>query len=364
MSKKTTAYLGLGSNLGDKAANIQSALEMLKKNVRISLERTSRTVKTMPLGGKNQNDYLNAVAKIKTDLIPHVLLETTKQIERSIGRQPATEKWDNREIDIDILFFGDEIINTESLTVPHPQLHLRSFVLDGLCELEPGLMHPILKDTVSVLAERLGGGDFFFDPEKPQLICIAGVIGAGKTTLSQAIAERLKCETIKEEYSVNPFLADVYAGNNALALDSQLFFLISRVEQLNPANLGAGRVVVSDYIIDKEKIYASAWLNNDQLKLYNKINAQMCKSVAVPAVVVYLKLDPAKCLERIHSRNRLYEQQIGLEFLETLHAGYENIFSNWTASPLLRVDASAHDFSQTDQADEFVKKIKAYIFGA
>ncbi|MCD4830252.1 MAG: 2-amino-4-hydroxy-6-hydroxymethyldihydropteridine diphosphokinase [Anaerohalosphaeraceae bacterium] len=361
MSKQTTVYIGLGSNMGAPAANFRDALRLLGENEHITVCKVSREITTKPLTGKKQGDYLNAVAELRTDLNGQQLLDCLKQIESSLGRVATSEQWLSRPIDLDILFFGDRIIDTDSLTIPHRQLHLRSFVLDGLCELAPNFVHPILKESVSVLADRLNDGDFYFDSKKPQLISIAGVIGAGKTTLADALAERFNCEILKEAYSENPFMPQVYAGDKTLALDSQLFFLRSRVAQLSSENLQPGRIVISDYVIDKEKIYASAWLDSEQLKRYNEINIQLCESVVTPAVVIYLRLEPRLCLERIHSRNRPYEQDIDLDFLQSLDAEYERLFSDWTKSPLFRIDSAECDFRRTDCVESLAEKIEAYI---
>jgi len=364
MPQTTVAYIGLGSNLGQPKANIKKALGLIASVENITFAKSSSAIMTKPLAGKAQNDYANCVAQIETGLSCQSLLEILKAIEVDMGRAVSDEKWAKRIIDLDILLFGSEIIDSDSLTVPHRQMHLRTFVLAGVVELAPQTIHPILKETVSVLAKRLGGGDFFLSENSPQLISIAGVIGAGKTTLAEALRDEFNCELLKEAYDTNPFLPEVYAGNKSLALDSQLFFLVSRTDQLCRDNLPCGEPIVSDYIIDKERIYASAWLDSQQLKLYNKINTHLCKTTAAPVVVIYLSLEPEKCLQRIHSRNRPYEQGIDLDFLGTLNAQYEKLFSSWNRCPLFRIDSSKYDFRNSDQAKSFAEKIKHYIVGA
>ena len=99
-----------------------------------------------------------------------------------------------------MLLFGSDIIKTARLTVPHKQMHLRSFVLGGICEIDANLIHPVLNETMATLAERIGAGNYALDPKAVQLICVAGVIGAGKTTLAIALAEELDCDILKEAY--------------------------------------------------------------------------------------------------------------------------------------------------------------------
>lgn len=360
MSNSKTAYIGLGSNLGDKSANIKNALKMLAQADCLRLLNSSDIICSKPLTGSGQSDYLNCVAQIETGISSRSLLKKLKDIEKSLGRKETVQKWSSREIDLDILIFGEEIINTPTLTLPHPQLHLRSFALAGLCQLDAQIVHPVIGDTVSVLAERLGGGSFFIEPRKPKLISIAGVIGAGKTTLAGALIEQFDCRLIKEAYETNPFMKQVYAGARELALDSQLYFLLSRTEQLSAESIGRSSVSVSDYIIDKEMIYAAAWLEGEQLSLYKKINSRIRESVVAPAVVIYLRLAPEICLERIHSRNRPYEQKIDLDFLKKLDIGYEQLFKNWNRCPLFRIDGAEFDFRRKSHAQTLTAKLRHY----
>ena len=187
MTEQTTAYIGLGSNLGDRKGHIDKALKILAGDEGIELAGASDIIETAPLGGGGNREYLNAVAEVTTTLSAEGLHKVMADIETSLGRT-RPEKFSPRTIDLDLLLFGDEIINSPDLTVPHSQMHLRSFVLKGLCQLSPELLHPVLGETVTELAHRLGGADFMLDPEAPQLISITGVIGVGKTTLAKNLS--------------------------------------------------------------------------------------------------------------------------------------------------------------------------------
>lgn len=264
MSGETAAYIGLGSNLGNREKNINKALDAIAADKHIKLFRTSSIIETKPLmdsassprAGNKQRDYLNSVAEIKTNLKAVSLLKILKKIETKLGRKLTNEKWSSRTIDLDILLFGNKNIHKKNLVIPHRQMHLRSFVLKSLCELDLQTVHPVLKESVSVLYSRLNGRDFYFDENRPQLISIAGVIGAGKTTLAEGLRDLFGFRLIKEAYDANPFLSKVYAGQKSLALDSQMFFLLSQCDQLKPDSFTGRDVAVSDYIMDKEMIYA------------------------------------------------------------------------------------------------------------
>ncbi len=359
MSPPVTAYIGLGTNLGNRQENIRHARERLNRLPHTKLTAVSTVTQTEPLGQSDQPKFLNAVVEIETDLNPHDLLAELLEIEAALGRR-QTEKWGPRIIDLDLLLYGSEIINSEDLTVPHSQMHLRSFVLKGLCELNPSPAHPVLNVSVSELAARLNGCDFVLNPQLPQLVSIAGLIGVGKTTLATKLSRRLNAELLLEPYDTNPFLSRVYAGRQDLALHSQLYFLLNRVEQLNPANFLLAQMLFTDYVFEKDLIYARQLLDADQLCVYEKLYPLCPENVTKPVLVVYLRDNAEDCLDRIHQRNRPYEQKIDTYFLSQLDAAYEQLFAQWTACPIIRISKSEFDCTRPDDVDYLITQINAY----
>jgi len=356
MAEKT-AYIGLGSNLGDRKSYIDEALKMLAETEKIEVARVSDIIETAPLASNDQPRYLNAVAELKTTLSATDLRKKLSETETSLGRE-RRGKWWSRTIDLDILLFGSEIIESPDLTVPHRQMHLRSFVLKGLCQLNGDLLHPTMKVSVNELATRLHGLDFALNPDLPQLVSIAGIIGVGKTTLTKKLASRLGCKNLLEPYDTNPFLPDVYAGKKELALDSQLYFLTKRAEQLDPDLLAQGKTFISDYVFDKELIYARRLLDTKQFALYEEIYPAFAAKVTTPVLIIYMHDSAENCLERIHSRNRPYEQRIELQFLEALSSDYERLFADWKICPVIRISTS----EDTD-VDRIAEQIKYYTAG-
>jgi deoxyadenosine/deoxycytidine kinase len=152
----------------------------------------------------------------------------------------------------------------------------------------------------------------------------------------------------------------VYAGKKELALDSQLYFLDGRIKQLDKSALAPGRIVVSDYVFDKELIYAHRLLNTEQLALYKDIHASMAGKAARPVLVIYLRDTVGTCLERIHRRNRPYEQRIENAFLEALNEDYERLFANWTTCPVIRLNSSELDYSQTSTVETLANQVRYY----
>lgn len=143
-------YLGLGTNLGDKEANLNDAIAEIEDLVG-EVTALSSFYESEPWGYNSSNTYLNAAAEVETDLSPLELLRTTQQIERSMGRQEKSEDsvYEDRIIDIDILFYEHQIIHTQHLQVPHPLIAEREFVLTPLREIAPDFWHPVLKKKIS-----------------------------------------------------------------------------------------------------------------------------------------------------------------------------------------------------------------------
>lgn len=152
----TRAFIGLGSNLGERESHILRAVEELGKLPRTSLTRVSSVYDTEPVGDVEQPRFLNAVACVATELTAGELLWNLLLVEQRLGRVRAkAKKWGPRTIDLDLLFFGDQVIEEPGLQVPHPEAHLRAFVLTPLAELEPDFVHPTLGETIETIRLRL-----------------------------------------------------------------------------------------------------------------------------------------------------------------------------------------------------------------
>ena len=150
-----TAYLGLGSNIGDRRANLEKALDYLSQRMRLTGK--SSIYDTEPVGNREQPRFLNMVCRVETMLKAPDLLVLAKAIERKQGRMPGRPN-SPRPIDIDILCYGEETIRTPELTIPHPRLTQRAFVLVPLAEIAPALIHPVEKKTVSELLKEVKQG--------------------------------------------------------------------------------------------------------------------------------------------------------------------------------------------------------------
>ncbi|MFH2144936.1 MAG: 2-amino-4-hydroxy-6-hydroxymethyldihydropteridine diphosphokinase [Candidatus Omnitrophota bacterium] len=149
------AYIGIGSNLGRRKLNIQNALSLLTRKNTVKLLKISSFYETKPVGGPKQPEFLNAAAVVRTELLPKQLLSLLKDIEKRLGRNFNSVRWGPRLIDLDILFYDKRVMRTKDLTVPHPQVTERLFVLRPLAQIAPRYKHPNFKKTVKKLLDEL-----------------------------------------------------------------------------------------------------------------------------------------------------------------------------------------------------------------
>ena len=154
---RVKAYIAMGSNVGKKAQTLRKALDMMRQSGVITLRRVSTFIESKPVGGPEyQEDYLNAVVETETTLSPEDLLASLHAIETTLGRDRTNQqRWGPRTCDLDILLYGDEIINTHNLTIPHPRMCERMFVLQPLAEIAPSIQHPESFKTASEMLIEL-----------------------------------------------------------------------------------------------------------------------------------------------------------------------------------------------------------------
>ena len=151
----TIAYIALGSNIGDRAANLRSATTRLSQILGIAITKQATPIETPAVGGPADSPpYLNSVVGVETTLQPRDVLNALLQIESDLGRVRRI-RWEPRVIDLDLILYGNEIINDPGLTVPHPRLHERRFVLHPLAEIAPNIFHPTLNKTMRALLMAL-----------------------------------------------------------------------------------------------------------------------------------------------------------------------------------------------------------------
>ena len=191
-------------------------------------------------------------------------------------------------------------------------------------------------------------------------IAIEGVIGAGKTTLAQMLGETLGARVVLEQFEENPFLKDFYRDPERYAFQTQIFFLLTRYKQQR--NLFQGdlfqQMLVSDYIFEKDKIFAYLNLQDEELKLYETLIASIEHNIAAPDLVVYLQSSVPRLMQNIRQRGRAIEHHMSEAYIKDLNEAYNYFFFRYKATPLLIVKATDIDFvNNTDDFEDLLEQI-------
>ena len=191
-------------------------------------------------------------------------------------------------------------------------------------------------------------------------IAIEGVIGAGKTTLSTKLGETLGANVVLEKFEENPFLKDFYRDPERFGFQTQIFFLLTRYKQqkeLFQADL-FHRFLVTDYIFEKDKIFAYLNLEDEELKLYETLVTSIEHNIPTPDLVVYLQSSVPRLMQNIRHRGRTYEENMSEIYIKELNEAYNYFFFRYKATPLLIVNAAELDFvNNKDHYDELVREI-------
>ena len=186
--------------------------------------------------------------------------------------------------------------------------------------------------------------------DKFRHIAVEGPIGAGKTSLARRLADRLGAELLLEEPGENPFLARFYQDMARFALPTQLFFLFQRARQLGALAQPDmfGRPTVTDFLLDKDPLFARITLSGDEMALYQKIYDAIRPQAPAPDLVVYLQAQPATLHERVRRRAAEYERGLGEDYLALLAEGYARFFYNYSSAPVLIVNSENLNFVARD----------------
>ena len=186
----------------------------------------------------------------------------------------------------------------------------------------------------------------------PKFIAVEGPIGAGKTTLTRLLANSFSYDTFLEQPSENPFLPDFYVNPSQAALGTQLFFLFQRVKQIQELKQDDifSSNKVSDFLLDKDKLFAKATLSAEELKLYEQIYDYLSIDLPTPDLVIYLQAETKTLYERVMHRGIEMEKTISFDYLELLNETYKEFFFDYNRSPVLIVNSDYLDF-QTHEND-------------
>ncbi len=339
-------YIGLGSNLDEPVEQVRSAARELGRLPQVRLIASSGLYRSPPMGGLDQPDYVNAVVRVETDLKPEQLFREMREIERRHGKERGAERWAARALDLDLLLWGRERLDSETLTLPHPGLHERAFVLAPLREIDADLDVPgrgavsdLLHECKYPHVDRIGPCQSL--PDSAHLIAVEGPIGVGKTTLCNRLAADFDGRLMLENYQENPFLPDFFKDPEKSALAAQLHFLTSRVCQLrrrNQADLFQPRVF-TDYVFEKSDWFSRLSLRGDEYDLWLSLYTHMSAGLPRPDLVIYLQAPVPILMQRIAMRGRPFERAVRPDFLEALSELMAEHFRGYSGT-VLTVDTS------------------------
>jgi deoxyguanosine kinase len=201
--------------------------------------------------------------------------------------------------------------------------------------------------------------------ELPRYIAIEGPIRVGKSTLTEVLAERLHAQRISEPED-NPFLRAFYDGERGAAFQAQMAFLVRRFEQLKALDVGpkSRRVVVADYIFEKDKLFACLNLTDPELEIYNRFYSEFRAQVPTPDLVIYLQATPEVLKKRLRKKGAAAESAISDDYLEEVARAYEHFFFHYTGSDLLIVNTSDIDFvDRNEDLQELLRKVSEPVRG-
>ena len=374
MKIQRLTYLSIGSNQGEKLKNLQKAIYEIAETVG-AIQKISSIYKTSSWGYKGE-DFYNISISVSTYLQPESLLEKLLTIESNLGRERNNlHEYTDRKIDIDILLFEDEIIFSKKITIPHPRMLERKFVLVPLVEIAKNSLHPIEKKQLYVCLNNCSDASSIEKissklirpiplTEKYNYIAIEGNIGAGKTSLASLMSDEFNARVVLERFADNPFLPKFYEDKERFAFPLEMSFLADRYQQLSDDlaqfNLFKN-LIVSDYYIFKSLIFAQITLQKEEYALYRKMFDIMYKEISKPDLYIYLYQNTDRLLENIKKRGRDYEQNIEADYLQKIHDGYHNFIKTEQHLNTLIIDVSELDFVN-DHKDykQVLKKISLH----
>ncbi|NNK10667.1 MAG: 2-amino-4-hydroxy-6-hydroxymethyldihydropteridine diphosphokinase [Flavobacteriaceae bacterium] len=358
-------YLSLGSNEGNRVYFLQKGLFLLQE--RVGIIKKISPVYESPSWGFEAGDFLNLCLELDTLLEPEEMLNQLLQIEQQLGRKRSSEGgYQSRQLDIDLLYYDQVVMENERLTIPHPGIPNRRFVLRPLADIAPQFYHPVLaKDTRNLLQacrdkSELQKTKIRLYPHWEEkfaalnFVTIEGNIGAGKTTLAQKISEDYKAKLVLERFADNPFLPKFYEDQARYAFPLEMSFMADRYQQFTEDTTQFDlfkKFMVSDYDVYKSLIFAKITLQPDEYRLYRKVFGLMYREVRKPNLYIYLYQTTDRLLENIKKRGRSYEQQIEPDYLEKINKGYFDFIKSYPEQKTLILDVSSIDFVHS--ADDY-----------
>ncbi len=320
--------IGLGSNQGNREELLRLAVAQLAANPQVRLLRQSCLHETPAVGGPpDQPAFLNAAALLSTSLSPPAVLDLLGRIEDDLGRV-RQQRWGPRTIDLDLLLFDEQVIETPSLIVPHARMVWRRFVLEPAAEIAASMRHPTVGWTIGQLLDHL-------NTARPY-VAIAGGIGAGKSQLAERFAREAPARLIAEVTDAAR-LGTFYADPGSHAWQTEIEFLDSRRRLLAADACDFTHLAVSDFWFDQSLAFSRVWLPEAEFASFRRRWETARREVVPPKLLVLLDVPGEELHRRVGSRGRPYEGRLSVEQLDRLRQSVRAEAARPGVGPVLRL---------------------------
>ncbi|TDD96487.1 2-amino-4-hydroxy-6-hydroxymethyldihydropteridine diphosphokinase [Flavobacterium cellulosilyticum] len=363
MKSQHQVVLSLGTNQGNRLQNIENCLQLVHQEIG-TIIKVSNLYESASWGFESDSFY-NCALVLHTYSSSHAVLSKILKIEQKLGRVRGENLgYQSRLIDVDLITFDDEIIDSEDLQVPHPLMQNRKFVLVPMLDLNLDWKHPVFLKKLPellllspdksdcMLVKKLENPLDKIPLEQFNYIAFEGNIGAGKTTLTTQIAQDFNAKTVLERFADNPFLPKFYEDQNRYAFPLEMSFLADRYKQLSDdlAQFDLFKdFLVADYHIFKSLIFAKITLADDEYRLYRTLFDIVYREMPKPDLYIYLYQNTERLLHNIKKRGRDYEQNISAEYLDKINNGYLDYIKSQKDLNVLIIDVSERDFVKNQE---------------
>lgn len=351
------AFLCLGTNLGNRQFNLIECANLIEEKAGNIVQKSS-IYESPSWGYQSNNRFLNQVLEITTKLNPQKLLKVVLQLEGRMGRKrkESNSIYTDRLIDIDILFIDNKKIKTSELTVPHPLLHQRNFVLQPLKEIASEFVHPVLKKAIKQLALQSKDKTKLKIIKPLKYICIEGNIGAGKSTLALALTEKLNAMYLPEQFEENDLLALFYSNPKKYSFLLEMGFLIGRYKQLL-ALKNQSKLIVSDFCFYKCLWFAKVNLTPKEFKIFKTYYSKLINLLPKPDCIVYIQTSLSNLTNNIHKRARDYESGISKAYLNSIEQTYSsNLNKALPGIKIIKLNLKHYNHSELEKSVETIIK--------
>ena len=363
MKSQHQVVLSLGTNQGNRLRNIKNCVQLVHKEIG-TIIKISNLYESASWGFESDAFY-NCALVLHTYSSAHTVLSQILKIEQQLGRVRGENLgYQSRIIDVDLITFDDDIIDSEDLQVPHPLMQNRKFVLLPMLDLNLDWKHPVSHKKLPelleispdksecIIVQSLDNPLDSIPLEQFNYIAFEGNIGAGKTTLTTQIAQDFNAKTVLERFADNPFLPKFYEDQNRYAFPLEMSFLADRYKQLSDdlAQFDLFKdFLVADYHIFKSLIFAKITLADDEYRLYRTLFDIVYREMPKPDLYIYLYQNTERLLENIKKRGRDYEQNIPASYLDKINNGYLDYIKSQKDLNVLIIDVSERDFVKNQE---------------